>query len=146
MANYPKKMKDPTEAALSAIQEALNIRDDDGQAEPEAQSEAAQARPEGMNDLFGGDVRSRGPNAQPAVQAAYDEPLDTGASDTGAIGTRDLAAPSGRAANDDQQSIGQVLQALQRRPARSSYFFATAFSAAWIRRLPGAVLGLSVRA
>ena len=29
MANYPKKMKDPTEAALSAIQEALNIRDDE---------------------------------------------------------------------------------------------------------------------
>ena len=32
MANYPKKMTDPTEAALSAIQEALNIRDDDDQA------------------------------------------------------------------------------------------------------------------
>ena len=31
MANYPKKMMDPTEAALSAIQEALNIRDDDDQ-------------------------------------------------------------------------------------------------------------------
>ena len=29
MANYPKKMMDPTEAALSAIQEALKIRDDD---------------------------------------------------------------------------------------------------------------------
>ena len=31
MANYPKKMIDPTEAALSAIQEALNIRDDEEQ-------------------------------------------------------------------------------------------------------------------
>ena len=29
MANYPKKLMDPTEAALSAIQEALNIRDDE---------------------------------------------------------------------------------------------------------------------
>ncbi len=29
MANYPKKMTDPTEAALSAIQEALNIHDED---------------------------------------------------------------------------------------------------------------------
>src|SRR5258708_38910284 len=27
MANNPKKVKDPTEVALSAIQEALNIRD-----------------------------------------------------------------------------------------------------------------------
>ena len=140
MANYPKKMKDPTEAALSAIQEALNIRNEDEPAEPntqanvqvKAQSEAA-ARPEGMSDLFTGDVRSRGQNTQATAQAVFEEPLDTGASDTGAIGTRDLAAPqSNRVANDDQQSIGQVLQALQRRPARSSYFFATVFSAAWI--------------
>jgi len=27
MANYPKKANDPTEAALSAIQDALNMRD-----------------------------------------------------------------------------------------------------------------------
>jgi len=33
MANTPKKMKDPTEAALSAIQDALNVRD----AEPSSQ-------------------------------------------------------------------------------------------------------------
>ncbi|MGB6795306.1 MAG: hypothetical protein WBE48_01680, partial [Xanthobacteraceae bacterium] len=139
MANYPKKMKDPTEAALSAIQEALNIRNEDEPAEPisqakaqsEAQSETA-ARPEGMSDLFTGDLRSRGQSAQATAQAVFEEPLDTGASDTGAVGTRDLAAQSNRVANDDQQSIGQVLQALQRRPARSSYFFATTFSAAWI--------------
>ena len=31
MANNPKKTIDPTEAALSAIQEALNIRDDEDQ-------------------------------------------------------------------------------------------------------------------
>ncbi|MGB6965054.1 MAG: hypothetical protein WBD90_11340, partial [Xanthobacteraceae bacterium] len=139
MANYPKKMKDPTEAALSAIQEALNIRNEDEPAEPisqakaqsEAQSETA-ARPEGMSDLFTGDLRSRGQSAQATAQAVFEESLDTGASDTGAVGTRDLAAQSNRVANDDQQSIGQVLQALQRRPARSSYFFATTFSAAWI--------------
>ena len=29
MANNPKKIVDPTEAALSAIQEALKVRDDD---------------------------------------------------------------------------------------------------------------------
>ena len=29
MANNPKKMQDPTEAALSAIQDALQVRDDD---------------------------------------------------------------------------------------------------------------------
>ena len=48
------------------------------------------------------------------------------------MGTRDLSGPAAYAANDDQQSIGQILHALQRRPARSSYFVATAFSVAWI--------------
>ncbi len=120
MANNPKKMLDPTEAALSAIQEALNIRDDDP---AEGRQGQAHARPEGMSDLFAADPRSRG--AVPP--AAMREEIDTGA-----IGTRDLAAQSGRVANDDQRSIGQVLQALQRRPARSSYFAATAFSCAWI--------------
>ena len=32
MANNPKKIEDPTEAALSAIQEALNMRDDEARA------------------------------------------------------------------------------------------------------------------
>jgi hypothetical protein len=133
MANYPKKMMDPTEAALSAIQEALNIRDDDETAQPEAHDEPQvrpEPRPEGMADLFTGDARPRRQaGAQTAAQAApqpiYDE------HDDDAIGTRDLSALPGQAANDDQQSIGQVLRALQRRPARSSYFAATAFSAAW---------------
>ena len=31
MANNPKKIVDPTEAALSAIQEALKVRDEDDQ-------------------------------------------------------------------------------------------------------------------
>jgi hypothetical protein len=104
MANYPKKMTDPTEAALSAIQEALNIQDDEQQA----------SRPEGMADLF---AESRQQDA-------------TSASD--AVGTRNLSETGTRAANDDQQSIGEILHALQQRPARSSYFVATVFSAAWI--------------
>ena len=37
MANNPKKMKDPTEAALSAIQDALSVRD------PAPEQEAEQA-------------------------------------------------------------------------------------------------------
>ncbi|HXQ84958.1 MAG TPA: hypothetical protein VN769_12925 [Xanthobacteraceae bacterium] len=113
MANYPKKMTDPTEAALSAIQEALNIRDDEAQ---------GAIRPEGMADLFGA----------PADTRQQDAPTANDPFGSDAVGTRDLAAQTTRAANDDQQSIGQVLQALQRRPARSSYFFAAVFSAAWV--------------
>ncbi len=116
MANYPKKMKDPTEAALSAIQEALNLQQDE---------EQAASQPEGMADLLSGPAESR-------MQSAPAAPASDDLFDSDAVGTRDLASPAARAANDDQQSIGQILHALQRRPARSSYFVATAFSVAWI--------------
>jgi hypothetical protein len=118
MANYPKKMTDPTEAALSAIQEALNLGNE----------EDIRTQPESMAGLLSGATDSR----QSAVPPSPSEFLDDGP-----IGTRDLrgpalAGPGAHAANDDQQSIGQILTALQKRPARSSYFFATVFSCAWI--------------
>jgi hypothetical protein len=115
MANYPKKMKDPTEAALSAIQEALNLQDE----------EQAASQPEGMADLLSGPAEGR---AQSATAASTGDDLF----ESDAIGTRDLSGPAAPAANDDQRSIGQILHALQQRPARSSYFVATAFSCAWI--------------
>ena len=50
MANTPKKMKDPTEAALSAIQDALHVRDDDRakdqMATPSASALPADAAPD----------------------------------------------------------------------------------------------------
>jgi len=113
MANYPKKMTDPTEAALSAIQEALNIQDE----------EQTPSRPEGMAELLSGPAAGGARGATSTGDDLFD---------SDAVGTRDLAGPATPAANDDQQSIGQILHALQRRPARSSYFVATAFSVAWI--------------
>src|ERR1700733_5422609 len=113
MANNSKKMTDPTEAALSAIQEALNLQQNEEQA----------SRPEGMTDLLSGSAEGRAQRAPSTDAERFD---------SDAIGTRDLSAPGTRAANDDQQSIGQIMHALQRRPARSSYFVATAFSVAWI--------------
>src|SRR5208282_1768412 len=114
MANYPKKMMDPTEAALSAIQEALSVRDEENR--PEDQ-------PEGMAvPLPSPDDGVR--QTEPAP--AFDETFDPDGSGT-------HAEPSAlRAANDDQQSIGQILHALQHRPARTSYFVAALFSGAWV--------------
>src|SRR5690606_12625028 len=37
-----------------------------------------------------------------------------------------------RAANDDRQSIGQILQSLQHRPPRTSYVVATVFAFVWM--------------
>ena len=115
MANNPKKIVDPTEAALSAIQEALKIRDDDDQ--PDLRSESIPEPP--VNDA---DERWRNP---PMAQdhSVFDS------DEIGAPGSDPRAFP---AANDDQQSIGQVLHALQNRPARTSYFVAAIFSGAWI--------------
>jgi hypothetical protein len=110
MANHPKKMADPTEAALSAIQEALNIHNEDEQP----------TRPTESADLFSA------PAEQGDAAAATTEP-----SDKEAISARELPEVAARAANDDQQSIGQILHALQRRPARTSYFVAALFSGAW---------------
>src|SRR5260370_20475633 len=111
MANHPKKMADPTEAALSAIQEALNIQDEDEQP----------IRPAESADFLSA------PAEQAAAAAATTEP-----SNKEAIGAHELPEVAARAANDDQQSIGQILHALQRRPARSSYLVAALFSGAWI--------------
>ncbi|HWP26126.1 MAG TPA: hypothetical protein VNL39_07260 [Xanthobacteraceae bacterium] len=113
MANSPKKIQDPTEAALSAIQEALSIRTTDAPARP-----AESAAP---------------------VDTSSD-PLSTAAGVTAPIAEERLesmvaAEPPPvvrRAANDDRQSIGQILQSLQHRPPRTSYLIATLFALAWV--------------
>ena len=115
MANNPKKIVDPTEAALSAIQEALKVRDDD---------EAPESQPHTLADPTVGEAehwRDAPPLPLPPPLTADEQ-----------IGSRSSDPRTLRAANDDQQSIGQVLQALQNRPARTSYFVAAIFSVAWI--------------
>src|ERR1700686_1514309 len=119
MANYPKKLMDPTEAALSAIQEALNVRDDE-ERQP-APPEENQIPPAASTDAI--------PHTEPEMPA-FDEAIDLDD-----IDTRDHRPPEPqpfRAANDDQQSIGRILRALQDRPAKTSYFVAAMFSAAWV--------------
>src|SRR5689334_16051398 len=114
MANYPKKNNDPTEAALSAIQEALHVHEED-----EQPASAVAPTPDLFTAQADNEQQITGADG-PAQQAEHD--LIPG-------GVADVA---GRAANDDQQSIGQILHALQRRPARSSYLVAALFSGAWI--------------
>ncbi|MBX3520935.1 MAG: hypothetical protein KF835_13065 [Xanthobacteraceae bacterium] len=101
-----KKSQDPTEAALSAIEDALNI---------------------------GGDVPNVTP---PAPQPRVEAPRAQQAEPAGDIfaqrsrGTRErLPRP---AANDDRQSVGQILQALHRRPSGAPILIALLFSIIWI--------------
>src|SRR5580692_6438192 len=119
MANYPKKLMDPTEAALSAIQEALNVRDDE---------ERHPAQPDDSEISLAHSADAM-PQTEPA-RPAFDEAIDLDDIDT--RGARIAEPQPFHAANDDQQSIGRILRALQDRPAKTSYLVAAMFSAAWV--------------
>src|SRR5690242_12386920 len=110
MANIPKKTKDATEEALSAIQEALNVRAPETRTtasfDPAAESDTASPPAPPAADLF----------PQDAVQGGWP---------TGDTTPR-------RAANDDRAGIGQILQSLRHRPARGPYIAAAAASLIWV--------------
>jgi len=117
MANNPKKVKDPTEVALSAIQEALNISD-----APAVEN-------------VRGSVRSS--EVMPASPST--SPYDDSAFDTRPSADRPIFEPieeprsARRAANDDRETIGQILQAIQKgRPARNVYTLASLFTVVWV--------------
>src|SRR5262249_42964895 len=48
-----------------------------------------------------------------------------------------------RAANDDRESIGQIMQSLQRRPARTPFVIASLFTALWTIAALALVYGFS---
>ena len=56
-----------------------------------------------------------------------------------AVARLEEAATIRRPANDDRESIGQILRSIQRRPARTSYLVATVFAVVWA--LAGFLLG-----
>jgi hypothetical protein len=124
MANHPKKVKDPTEVALSAIQEALNIAD-------------ASAADDARNR---GDITPTYSPSAPAYDAGAFEVRPS--ADASVFEPINEPRPSRRAANDDRETIGQILQAIQKgRPARNVYALATLFGGVWI--LGSALLTIS---
>src|SRR3981081_2451172 len=130
MANNPKKITDPTEAALSAIQEALTARD--APVEPETGNPlpppVTSAEEEPAAEQPWRTVRSAG--------SVRGDPVGPGGFN---LAFREGPGALRRPANDDRESIGQILRTLQRRPARTSYVFASVFAGLWI--FAGLVLG-----
>ena len=123
MAHNPKKSGDPTEVALSAIQEALEVRGQEAAAEAELE-----IAPDGRR-------RSRNATADiphNGVAAESDDELFTMPPMTALPRGEEPPVSRRPAANDDRRSIGQILQAVQRRPSRMSFTVATIFSAAWL--------------
>ena len=129
MANNPKKVKDPTEVALSAIQEALNIGDT-----PSSDSDDAIRDDAIRNNSMRADVSA--PISPPPV---YNEPsfnpreTRQSASERPVFDPIEEPRPARRAANDDRETIGQILQAIQKgRPARSAFTLAVLFTVVWV--------------
>ncbi|MEA2949661.1 MAG: hypothetical protein QOI40_4991, partial [Alphaproteobacteria bacterium] len=118
MANTPKKMKDPTEAALSAIQDALTVRDTTP--EPITPSSPAATQRDTQRDESVSDPPWRTLRSQPQPQSHQEMYDDNVHPDEDSLR---------RPANDDRESIGQILRTIQRRPARTSYIVATVFAA-----------------
>src|ERR1700730_8504896 len=117
MANTPKKVKDPTEVALSAIQEALNISD------PPAEDNA-------RNSLSSDVTPANSPSTSPYNESAF---APRPSADRAIFQQIEEPRPTRRAANDDRETIGQILQAIQKgRPARNVYTLATLFAGVWI--------------
>ncbi len=119
MANNPKKVKDPTEVALSAIQEALNIGDTSA---------------DSSRNSLGGELAPPSPLTPPSYSELSFDTRDTRASTERPV-FEPIEEPRipRRAANDDRETIGQILQAIQKgRPARSVYTLASIFGGVWV--------------
>src|SRR6476469_10491850 len=125
MANNPKKVKGPTEVALSAIQEALEIGDTSN-----ADHHSDSMRSDSMrNDSMRNDTSAP---ISPPVYGEASLRDETSATER-PIDPIDGSRPTRRAANDDRKNIGQILQAIQKgRPARSAFTLAVLFTAVWV--------------
>src|ERR1700730_5283742 len=137
MANTPKKIKDPTEAALSAIQDALSIRDPEPAPEaPSPPSVEDIPDEEGMAVPPWRKARPGAPDTDEDSEAPWRAAGPAAPSEASAA---EISGLSRRPANDDRESIGQILRSLQRRPARISYLIATVFAVVWV--FAGLLLG-----
>ena len=145
MANTPKKMKDPTEAALSAIQDALQIRDDSTPAQPNTASTPAPASGPSEETPWPG-LRSKLSNRETTRETAKEtarepaRPAQTSYEHAPYDEERTHDPMRLPAANDDRESIGSILRLLQQTPSKTSYLIASIFAAVWI--IAGFGLGL----
>ncbi len=127
MANNPKKLTDPTDEALTAIQQVLSVSDEPRETRA---SEPAESRRRREPSLAAVRARTQPPTSRSPHQSygSAATPNET-CSKTRTPSHDDELRPSQYAANDDRQSIGQILQTLQQRPSKTSYVVATAVRA-----------------
>jgi len=124
-----KKLKDPTEAALSAIEQALNLDPAAGPAREEAGPRLPEVK-EGELIPQPGPRLERPSNAPDLPPVDRDPPRPT------------FVAPDRTAvANDDRQTVGLMIQALQTKASRRPLVLAILSAIAWIGGLGGYAAG-----
>ncbi|MGC1466473.1 MAG: hypothetical protein WA792_12150 [Pseudolabrys sp.] len=144
MANNPQKAKDATAEALSAIQEALNVRESDlPTAAPHVEPPYVEApkveapiadAPRAETPRFeAARIETPRPEA-PRMERPPVAPVsnaDLFHQEPEPTGWADEEPPRRRAANDDRATVGQLLHALQKKPSSTPFAVATAVSAIW---------------
>ena len=126
MATQPKA-QDPTAAALSAIEEALNLAQVVEPAAPKAEAPKAQpAMPDGTLSVR----TSRRQRDEAEGKAAEARAAEAKAVEAKSVEPKNTTAPS--AANDDRRSVGQILQAMQVRPDPKLMALPAIGSAIWV--------------
>ncbi|GIK79255.1 MAG: hypothetical protein BroJett024_03600 [Alphaproteobacteria bacterium] len=134
MANTPKKAKDATEEAMSAIQEALKFRESElkaGPARPAAPMRRKTHEPAAKSDPAKSDAGKSDPTKSDVVLPTTRTP-PLAAGDDDLFSDFGISSELRRPANDDRSSIGQLLQSMQPRTARTGYIAAAAASLVWI--------------
>jgi hypothetical protein len=119
MAKTPRKAQDPTQAALSAIEEALQIGGETSETESAKEKIAADDARRTARDV----------NVTPVTPSAIlEEQAGLRRRPSGRRFERVAHAP----ANDDRQTVGQILSALHTRPSRTPYIIAAVAAAWWV--------------
>src|SRR5450432_1170621 len=130
------KAQDPLEAAMSAIEDALNLAHDDQVVGDKAKAAPAPAisPPSAGKPLPNVSLDQKLPAPaveKPSAPAAPAPILKPAASEAG--DSKPILAPSSAPANDDRPSVGQILQAMQTRPpSRVPFVFAFVASLIWL--------------
>ena len=120
---------DPISAAMSAIESALNLTDDDLAAVGTAEKAAP------MSPIASAKPAAASPVLKPSAPSAEPTPLLRPSPPPASVGEPEPkpVIPSAPPANDDRETVGAILQAMNARPAsRAPFVLAVIGSFAWL--------------
>ena len=133
MANNPKKLTDPTDETLTAIQQVLSVSDEpkDGHTDGHTEAPVDQETPPHQYDEPVHHYEPARPYEAPRANLYGSARTPERDLFEDAAPAHDDVRPDQYAGRQEHQSIAQILNSLQQRPSKSSYVVATVFALAW---------------